>query len=156
MPSRFQLQKKLCLFWVPEGHLKRTSGGVGQVTGQRGLQSIFLSYVNKDLIFFLCHWIVAIGWPVINFSPPKGFPGGMWNLKGSTSHFSLHSLYQMSACSNQSNKTRNSPAGSHTPNKTKVKVMPRNQKPNGINAKRDFPRSPRPATWQSQCLWLQT
>ena len=125
---------------------------------KRGLQSIFPSYVNKDLIFFLCHWIVAISLPVINFFFffPKGFPGGIWNLKGSTFHFSLHSLYQMSACSNQTNKTRNSPSGSHTPSKMKVKVMPRNQKPNGINAKRDFPRSPRPATWQSQCLWLQT
>jgi len=46
--------------------------GWDMLLDKRGLQSIFPSYVNKDLIFFLCHWIVAISWPVINFFfPPR-------------------------------------------------------------------------------------
>ena len=39
-----------------------------KVLDMRELQSIFPSCVNKDLIFyvnFLCHWIIAIGCPVI-------------------------------------------------------------------------------------------
>ena len=46
----------------------------------------------------------------------------------------------MSVLSNQTNKTKpNQNFTSYTPNETKGKEMPRNQKPNGINAKRDFP-----------------
>ena len=48
----------------------------------------------------------------------------------------------MSGHSNKINKTKpnqNLPAGSHIPNETKGKEMPRNQKPSGINAKHDFP-----------------
>ena len=91
---------------------------------------------------------------------PKGFPGGVWNLRVSNSHISSNSLYQMSVHSNQTNnpnQTRTSPARSHTPNETKAKrcpeikskvtrvppkdgkVMPPNQKPNGINAECDLP-----------------
>ena len=91
---------------------------------------------------------------------PKGFPGWVWNLRVSNSHISLNSLYQMSVHSNQTNKpnqTRTLQASSHTPNETKSKemprnqkpsdkvppkdskVMPQNQKPNGINAECDLP-----------------
>ena len=79
---------------------------------------------------------------------PSGFPGGVWKLRGSTCHFSSSSLYQMSTHSNQSNQTkltkpnqtRTSPAGSHTPNQTNGKDMPRNQKPNSKTV---------PKRWQS-------
>ena len=56
----------------------------------RELQYIFLSYVNKDLIFlghFSCHWIIAIGDYLKNF--PKGFPGGCGNLE-----WAIHILAQ--------------------------------------------------------------
>ena len=139
----------------------------GIILDIRELQSISLSYVNEDLIFlsyFSCHSYRLTSQKKIFFffCFSKGFPGGVWKLRVRNFHISLTSLYQMSACSKQTNKpnqTRTSPARSHTPNETKGKemprnlkkkkkvagvppkdgkVMPRHQMPNGISAKHDF------------------
>ena len=77
----------------------------------RDLQAIFLSYVNKDLIFlghFFSHWITAIDLPVKIFFP-QVVPAGVWNLRLSNSHISSTSLDQMFMSSNQTNKTKPKP-----------------------------------------------
>ena len=124
----------------------------------RELQSIFLSYVNKDLIFlghFPCHWIIAIDWPVKKktfFS--KGFPDGVWNLRVSNFHINSSSLYQMSVCSNQTNKTKTNQ--NFTSQEPHSKWNKRQRDAQKSKAKRRkcqmwLPSSTRPVTWQTQC-----
>ena len=98
----------------------------------RELQYIFLSYVNKDLIFlghFSCHWMIAIDLPVQkNFFFPKGFQSGVWKLRVSTFHVSSSSLHQLSVHSNQTKPKLHQPG---VELETKGKEMPGNQKPSG-------------------------
>ena len=113
-----------------------------EVLDIRELQSIFLSYVDKDLIFlghFSYHWIIATDWPVkkktTKFFTPKGFPGGVWNLRVSNSHINLSSLYQMSVQSNQTNKSKPNQNFTGVTLQMKQKAeMPRNQKPSNKSA----------------------
>ena len=111
---------------------------------------------------FSCHWIIAIDWLVKKKKKkfPKEFAGGVWNLRVSNSHISSNSMYQMSVHSNQTNNTKLNQNFTRQISHSKLskrqrdaqrektsdksaphndKVMPRNQKPNEINAKYDFP-----------------
>ena len=112
----------------------------------RELQSIFLSYANKDLIFlghFSCHWIIAIDWPVKKyFFPPRGFQAECGTLEWAIPILAWAVCTRCLCAQTKPTKpkrTRTSPARSHTPNETKGKEMPRNQKPKDINVKCDFP-----------------
>ena len=143
-----------------------------EVLDIRELQSIFLSYVNKDLIFlglFSCMWVMDIDWPVKNmFFSPRGS-----QVECGTLEWAIP-IWTQAVCTRYlctqtkpTNQTRTSPARSHTPNETKGKEMPRNQKPSNTSAPKRWesdaqkakwhkcqtwlPSSTRPVTWQSQC-----
>ena len=127
----------------------------------RELRFIFLSYVNKDLIFlghFSCHWIIAIDWPI---KKKKKFPRGS-QVKCGTLQWVISTL-AWTVCTSclctQTKSTNQTKPELHQPEVTlqmkqkmtrnqktsgksapqNGKVMPRNQKPNGIKIKHDFP-----------------
>ena len=128
----FSLEEVRVLVWSAPGCWLQE-----EVLDVRGLQSIFLSYVNKDLIFlghFSCMWVMAIDWPVKNmfFFTPRGS-----QVECGTLEWAIHILAQtvctryLCTQTKPTNRTRTSPARSYTPNETKGEEMPRNQKPNG-------------------------
>ena len=110
--------------------------------GSPGHKGISVHFTDKDLIFlghFSCHWIIAIDWPVQKkiFLPPKCSQVGCGTLE-----LEIPILTQ-AVCSRclctqtkpiKPNWTRTSPVRSHTPNETKGKDSPRNQKQSGKSA----------------------
>ena len=150
----FSLEEVRVLVWSAPGCWLQE-----EVLDIRELQSIFLSYVNKDLIFlghFSCMWVMAIDWPVKNmfFFTPRGsqvecgtleWAIPIWIQAVCTRYLCTQTkpeLHQPGVTLQMKQKAKRCPeiksqvAG--VPPKD-GKVTPRNQKPNGISTKCDFP-----------------
>ena len=126
----FSLEEVRVLVWSAPGCWLQE-----EVLDIRELQSIFLSYVNKDLIFFRPFFLsldhsYRLTHQIFFFFFPKGFPDGtlQWAMP-----ILARAVCSRCLCTRtkptKANQTRTSPARSHTPNETKGKEMPRNQKP---------------------------